>query len=481
MGTKGIISYGVHVPHYRLSRKTIASAMDWMNTGAGPGEKAVANHDEDSITMACAAGINCLEGIDRSTVNGMYLATSTAPYRERGSAVIIAGALDLRPSIRTADFTDSLKAGTTALLSACDSVAEDGTGNVLLCASDCRLAKPGSAQEGLFGDGAAALLLGNGAVIASLEGSFSLSYDFPDYRRAEFDTFVRASEERFIREEGYLKFVTEAIAGLLKNYNLQAGDFAKVAYPCISAREHGTIAKKLGFQPEQVQEPLLNKIGESGVASPVLLLAAMLEDAKPGDLILLASYGNGADALCFKVTGEIEKVKNRKKLQSALNAGKEMTSYEKYCAFRGLLPVEVGIGGEVARTQLTLAWRERKTILGLYGSKCTRCTTPQYPPQRICVNPECGAIDEMEEYCFADKKGTLFSYTADYMSSTISPPLLYGVVDFEGGGRFIFELTDCEPDMVKTGLPVKMMLRRKYVDELQGVMGYFWKAVFTNG
>ena len=142
--------------------------------------------------------------------------------------------------------------------------------------------------------------------------------------------------------------------------------------------------------------------------------------------------------------------------------------------------MEIGIGGGVANTQLTLAWRERKTILGLYGTRCTRCNTPQYPPQRVCVNPECGAIDEMEDYCFADKKGKLFSYTEDYASANINPPLLYGVIDFEGGGRFIFELTDCEPDMVKTGMPVKMMLRRKYIDEVRGIIGYFWKAVFVD-
>lgn len=480
MAIKGIISYGVHIPKYRLSRKTLSAAMGWLRPGAAPGEKAIANHDEDSITMAWAAGVDCLDKSDRSKIDGLYFATSSAPYRERGSAVIIAGALGLRSDIRTADFTDSLKAGTTALLSASDFIAQ-GDGTILLCAADCRLGKPGSALEVSIGDGAAALLLGSDNVIAGIEGSYNLAYDFPDYRRTESDIFVRSSEERFIREEGYGKFIMEAISGLMKKYGLEVKDFAKVAYPCMSARDHGAIAKRLGFQPEQVQEPLLTRIGESGVSSPLILLSAMLEEAKPGDRILVASYGNGVEAISFQVTPEIEKVKNRKKLQKAIDAGKDMPSYERYCVFRNILPAEPAIGdGEIAHTQLTLAWRERKAILGLYGSRCTRCNTPQYPPQRICVNPECGAIDEMEDYCFADKRGTLFSYTQDFGSATLNPPLLYGIIDFEGGGRFIFELTDCEPDMVKTGLPVKMMLRRKYIDEKQGVMGYFWKAVFVN-
>ena len=208
-----------------------------------------------------------------------------------------------------------------------------------------------------------------------------------------------------------------------------------------------------------------------------MLLVAMLEEAKPGDNILLTSYGNGAEALFFKVTEEIEKVKDRERLKKCLASKKELTSYEKYLAFRGIIPVEVGSGGEVAPTQLPLTWRERKVILALYGSKCKRCGTPQYPPQRICVNPACGAVDEMEDYRFSDKRGILFSYTADHVASSIDPPLLYGMIDFDGGGRFVFELTDCERDLLKIGMPVEMSLRRKYLDESRGIHGYFWKAI----
>jgi hydroxymethylglutaryl-CoA synthase len=249
-----------------------------------------------------------------------------------------------------------------------------------------------------------------------------------------------------------------------------------VAYPCLNLREHANIGKRLGFQPEQVQEPLFAAIGEAGTASPLILLVAMLEGAKPGDNILLTSYGNGAEALLFKVTGEIEKVRDRERLKKNLAAKRELTSYEKYLVFRGIMPVDVGVSGGVANTQLPLTWRERKTVLALYGSKCKRCGTPQYPPQRICVNPDCGAVDEMEDYSFSDKRGVLFSYTADHVAASINPPLLYGMIDFEGGGRFVFELTDCEHESLRIGMPVEMSLRRKYFDELRGIHGYFWKA-----
>ena len=472
----GIASCSVYLPRYRLNRKVISGAMGWLNPGSLPGEKAVANYDEDSLTMAVAAGMDCLRKTDRANIGGMYLASTTAPYLERESAAIIATALDLRPDIRTADFAGSLKAGTSAMLAACDSIKSGEVDSLLVCSSDCRLGKPGSSQEMGFGDGAAAVVLSNSGVIASLEGSCSVSYDFPDYRRSVADKFVRAVEERFIREEGYAKFIPEAISGLLGRCGLEAKDFAKVAYPGTNPREHTAIGRRLGFAPEQIQELLITTIGESGTASPFILLAAMLEEARPGDNLLIASYGSGAEAMCFKVTGEIEKARSGN-LRKQLAAKQELTSYEQYLAFRGILPVAAAFGEEVAPTQLTLTWRERKEILSLLGSQCQRCGTPQYPAQRVCVNPDCRAVDEMGDCRFSDKRGTLFSYTADNITTSVNPPMLYGMIDFEGGGKFVFELTDCEFGSLKIGMPVEMSLRRKYFDEPRGIVGYFWKAV----
>ena len=142
-----------------------------------------------------------------------------------------------------------------------------------------------------------------------------------------------------------------------------------------------------------------------------------LDEAKPGDKILLASYGNGSQALYFKVTDAIEKKKSKRGFGYYLGSGQELSNYEKYIVFRGILPVETGFRGEVGTTQLPLAWRERKALLAFNGSKCKRCGTPQYPPQRVCVNPGCGAIDEMENYRFSDKSGVLFTYTEDHLAS----------------------------------------------------------------
>ena len=476
MGNIGIISYGAYLPRYRLNRAVISKAIEWLNPVGMTGEKAVSNFDEDSLTLATAACINAMDDIDRRKIEGVYFASTTAPYCERESASIISEALDLNTNIRTFDFGGALKSGTAALLAALD-YAKGGGGNMLVCAADCRLGKPGSSAELLFGDGAGAVITGNENPIAIFEGACSSAADFPDFRRSEGDKFVRVSEERFIREEGFAKIIPEVVFRLLKKLNMTPKDINKAGYACAYAKDHAGLGKKMGFEPGQIQAPLLSIVGELGTATPLIILSAMLDEAKPGDKLLLASFGNGADALVFTVTEGINKLKNRTKLSKCLAAKKELTSYEKYLVFRGILPIEIGVGQDIAPTQLPLAWRERKTIMALCGTKCKKCGTPQYPPQRICVNPKCGAVDEMEPYRFADKKGKVFSFTEDYTAASTSPPLIYSMVDFEGGGRFMFELTDCESGSVKMGMPVHMSLRHKYYDKERGIHGYFWKAV----
>jgi 3-hydroxy-3-methylglutaryl CoA synthase len=188
--------------------------------------------------MAVAAAIDCLNGFDREKIDDLCLATTTSPYRERQGAVIVATALDLRPDIRTADFSNSIKSGTTALLSAFDAIKAGSAKSVMVCASDSRQGKAGSSQEQSCGDGAAALLIGDDEAIATLEGHYSLSYDFVDYWRAEGDRFDRNWEDRWIRDIGYSKFIPEAISGLLNKYNLDIKDFAKVVYPCLYPSSH---------------------------------------------------------------------------------------------------------------------------------------------------------------------------------------------------------------------------------------------------
>jgi 3-hydroxy-3-methylglutaryl CoA synthase/uncharacterized OB-fold protein len=476
----GITSYGAYIPWYRMNRAIIFEQLGWFNpanASVAQGEKAVANYDEDSITMAVGAALDCLGKEPRDRIDGLYLASTSLPFAQRQNAVIVSEGLDLPSRVRTADFGGSTKAGTSALLAALD--AAEG-GNTMICASENRLAKPGSSQEHTYGDGAAAFLTGNENVLAEFRGSFSVSADFIDFRRTQEEKFPHGWEERWIRDEGYLRIIPQAVAGLLERYDLKISDFAKIVLACPVAGTLKGLVKAIGAAPEQVQDTMIAHVGDTGAALPLMMLVAALEEAKAGDKILVASYGSGSDALWFEVTDTIETFRtgDRKGIKGHLAQKNDLSVYGKYLVFRNLIPLEIGIRGEeIMATSMSAVGRDGTGISALVGSRCRTCGTPQYPKQRVCVNPDCGAVDDMEEYRFSDKMGTLAAYTGDNLAFSWDPPQIYGLVDFEGGGRILLDLTDCSLDSVKVKMPVTMSFRRKYADPQRGYYGYFWKAV----
>ena len=477
----GIRSFGAYIPRNRLNRKKIFEAMSWLNSATGAlsrGEKAVANFDEDTITMAVAAGRNCITQIDTNDLGGVYFGSTTMPSKERQNAGIIATALGMPEDVRSADFSGSLKSGTSALIAALEAVASGGANNMVACTSDCRLGKMGSPQEMLFGDAAAAFLVSDQDVIAEYKGSFSITSDFVDHFRSSYEKFDRQWEDRWIRDIGYEDLIPKTVEGLLKKNALKIDDFAKVIYACHYTGERKKLNKNLGVDPEKVQDIMLGEIGDMGAAQPMVMLAGALEDAKPGDKILVVSFGSGCDAIYFEITDKINDLKKRKGVVWHLANKAELDTYAKYLVWRNIIPFETGLRGEEdSPTRWSMIWRYNKAIYGFCGSKCKKCGTPQFPPQRICVNPECGARDEMEEYYFSDKTAKIASYTGDNLVASINPPQIYGNILFEGGGKTMMDFTDCDLESLKVGMSVAPAFRIKYYDERRGIVRYFWKAV----
>ncbi len=458
----GIVSYGAYVPLRRLGPGT----QGW--TAAG--EKAVANWDEDSLTMAVAAAIDCLGDIERGTVDGLYFATTTSPYGEKLAATTAAWAADLRPDIITADITDSLRAGTAALRMAADAVKAGSAKRLLVTASDLRMGAGG--MDGGFGDGAAALLIGDKDVIATIEGSYSLSNELLDVWRASGAKQVRSWEDRFVFEEGYLKILPRAVKSFLEKSNLTARDITRAVFYGPDLRRHRQMAGLLGFKPEQVQEPFFDKLGNTGSAFVPMMLVAALEDAKPGDKILLASYGDGADVFLLKVTDKITGIMGRWGIKNSLASKMIMRSYSDYLAFREFAVSDPERFGGASASVIA---RDRDAIYTLHGVKCLTCGTVQYPPQRICTG--CHTKDNFEPYRFADKKGKVFTFTLKYGADVpgFARPMVDTMVDFEGGGRAIFGMTDMLADKVKVGMDVEMSFRT--LGAGGGIHNYFWRCM----
>ena len=479
----GIVSYGGYIPRLRLDRMSIYQHIGWLAPAivmVAQGERSMCNWDEDSLTMAVAASRDCLVGaapaVDKKKLDALYLASTTLPFADRLNAGIVATALNLRADILTADFSSTQKAGTSAIITALEAVRNGK--KVLVTASDKRETKAGSFYEMWFGDGAASLLLGDEDVIAEFKGSHSVSYDFVSHYRGARRRFDYTWEERWVRDQGYAKIIPEAINGLLDKLGMTIDDVDKVVYPCFFAREHAKIARTIGAAPEKVSDNMHSVCGETGAAHPLVMLVNALEEAQPGDRILVASFGQGCDALCFDVTENILSLAPRTGIKGSLECKEPTDNYVKFLKFRDLIETETGIRAEAPdQTAMTTLWRKRKAILGLVGGMCEVCGTPQFPKMDICVNPDCGAIHSQEDYEFADVPATVKSFTGDMLAYSIDPPAIYGMVQFEGGGRFMADFTDCEMSDLKVGMPVKMAFRRHHVDQERGFTGYFWKAV----
>ena len=210
----GILSYGTYIPLWRLSRTMIEPG--------GKGEKVVAGYDEDSVTMGVAASLECLKGLNRQSVDGLYFASTTAPYKEKLAATIVATALDLRRDLLVADFANSLRAGTIALRAALDAVKAGTASQVLVVAADCRLGAPGSEWEQKCADGAAAVLIGGSGLISEAGYCFSVCDEILDVWRSQEDRFVRAWENRFVAAEGYVRVTRDAVTGLMTNSTASA-------------------------------------------------------------------------------------------------------------------------------------------------------------------------------------------------------------------------------------------------------------------
>ncbi len=468
----GIVSYGAYIPYYRMPRSVINGA--W-GRGGGRGERAVAGYDEDSISMSVSAGIDCLKGTDPKTVDAVYLATTTPPYLERQNSNIVATALDFRRDVRNTDFGNSLRAGINALQAAVEAVAAGSLNKVLVTVADMRLGACGGEHEQSFGDGAAAFLVGNEGVAVEIEGSYTYSDDLSDYWRRDGDTFVTQWEDRFGRDEGYNKIPVEVVKGVLGKLNLTPKDIAKACIFGANARAQAGIARAMGLTPEQVQDPLLDSVGNTGTALAPMLLVAALEDAKPGERILLVSWGNGCDAVVLKATGEIEKIKDRRAIKRHLAIKGTLDNYGKYMQWRGLVPTPSRGGMRIA---MSAEWRERQLGLPLYGVKCLNCGTVQLymsgSSMRAHICLECQAKDNFEPYRFADKTGKTVSFSHDFLGGGINPPMTRAVIDFEGGGRGLFDMVDRDPEECKVGLPVEMTFWK--IPLGAGATSYFWKC-----
>ena len=450
----GITNYSVYVPRRRMRRETIAAA--W-GAPAVPGSKAVMNFDEDSLTMAQSAAWPLAQS---GGAEALSFASTTSPYWQRSAASLIAAACDLPAQTATADFGGSLRAGTTALRAALDAVAAGSVRTALVTAADCREGAPDSAEEMLFGDAAAAVAVGRDRLCAELVASVSRSDDFPDEWRRDTDAQVRSFASKYSLACGYTENVVAVGRALFEKAGVQPEQIARAALGSSDGRAHIAAAKALGVPAACVEDVRAGDIGITGAGMPLFLLAQALDHAKPGDLILAIAYGDGADGFLFRALG------SGARLQAG-GATMEYPTYQVYRKQRDYWRANAG-GAEISNVLLR---REETQNVRLHGSLCPQCGTLQFPIAKVCG--ACHRHGGLMEKPLA-RRGRLFTFTKDFLYSAPVEPTVMAVVDIDGGGRFLCQMTDVDPAMVEIGMEVELVLRR--MREGAGDHYYYWKC-----
>jgi 3-hydroxy-3-methylglutaryl CoA synthase len=461
MRLTGIVDIGVYLPWRRLSGKTAGDA--WGRPGSG--ERAVASHDEDSATMAVSAAIRCIGARKPQHIDMLHFASVSPPYAEKSVASLVAAAADLGISIRTGDHGGSLRAATSTLLSALDSIKAGTARQALVCASDARMAPPGSMLEMTFGDAGAAVLVGNEDIVAEPIATVSRSQEIHDTWRTDEQRTVRTGDARFNRVEAFAKCTLEACKAVMEKASVDAKQISKAVITSPDGKGHGAVAKPLGLDPKALVDPRTDALGMLGTAQPLVSLAAAIEMANAGEKMLLACYGDGCDAFIFEIKEAVQRFKATKRLaQPSAPLG-----YVKFLAYKRLL---AECGGESNAFASTIqACREAPISLRFHGKRCQACGTINTLSLRVC--PHCGTRDRFDEVHLA-KKGILNTYTQEHYFPTPEPPVTMAVIDLEGGGRYLSQMTDVEAPDVKVGMPVEMTFRRLH--EGGGYHNYCWKC-----
>jgi hydroxymethylglutaryl-CoA synthase len=458
----GISAWGVYVPTWRLERAMLGRAWD---TPSLPGERSVCAGDEDSLTMAVEAALACVADRDRSSLDAVYFASTTAPYAEKQAAATIAGVLG-RKEAMTADVTGTLRAGTTALRQALGAVRSGAAREALVVAADARPAEPATAMEQLFGDGAGAVLVSSDSPVRVV-GEASIAEEFTGPWRRTGDAYVRSFEPKLETEYGYARAVEPAVRLALEHAGLSADAVARFAAYAPDPRTFSQVAKRIGFA--QAKDPLFTTVGNLGAAHALVALASSLDEAQPGEHVALAAQGEGADALILEVSSGVEQARARFEVRAQLAARQVLPTYETYLRFRRLLPSD----DADAKSSTVTYWRDRAQALTVTGVRCTECGTVQFPANRACI--ECSATDRMEPVDL-EHHGRIFTFTLDHLvgGEYLETPLPRAVIDLDGGGRIFLEVTDVDPSTVRIGMPVELTFRKLH--EGAGFKNYYWKA-----
>ncbi len=339
----GIIGYGTHIPRYRIKVEEIAKV--WgadapaFRRGLNLNEKSVPAPDEDCATLSVNAARNALRraGIDPAEIGAVYVGSESHPYAVKPTGTIVADAIGACPNLHTADLEFACKAGTEGMFIALHLVKTGVMPYALAIGADTSQGAPGDALEYSAAAGAAAYVIGTENLIAELLETHSYTTDTPDFWRREHANYPEHGG-RFTGAPAYFKHVQGSTRAILEKTGMKPADFDYVVFHQPNGKFPVNVAKKLGFKEPQFKHGLLSPtLGNTYSGSSPMGFAATLDVAKPGELILLVSYGSGAgsDSFVFRTTERLDAVRDlAPRVRKQLDEHKIYLEYGMYAKHR---------------------------------------------------------------------------------------------------------------------------------------------------
>ena len=339
----GIIGYGAYIPRNRIKVEEIAKV--WgadapsYKKGLMLEEKSVPSPDQDTITMSVEAAKSALRRarINPKEIGAVYIGSESHPYVVKPSGTVLAEAIGATPDVHTADFEFACKAGTEGMFVALGLVKAREIKYGLAVGADTSQGAPGDALEYTAAAGAAAFIFGQKNVVAEALETYSYMTDTPDFWRREYQYYPQHGG-RFTGDPAYFKHIIGAAKGIMKKAKMKPSDFDYVIFHQPNGKFPFRVGELLGFEKKQIEPGwLVSKIGNTYSGSSPLGLTATLDISKPGDIILIVSYGSGAgsDGFIFKVTEKIDKVRDlAPKTREIMDKNECYLDYGVYAKFR---------------------------------------------------------------------------------------------------------------------------------------------------
>jgi len=338
----GIVGYGAYVPRYRLPASEVARIWTDGQGGLPIKEKSVPGLDEDVATMSIEAARNALHraGVSPTEIRAVWVGSESHPYAVKPTSTLVAEAIGAVPNVQAADWQFACKAGTEAMVAAIGFVGSSMAHYALAIGMDTAQGRPGDALEYTAGAGGAAFLLGPAdESLAIIDATYSYVTDTPDFWRRQYAKYPEHGQ-RFTGEPAYFTHVTSAAKALMEATQTTAKDYQWAVFHQPNTKFPQRAAQMLGFSKEQIAPGLLVPvIGNTYAGAAIIGLTAILDIAKPGDKILMVSFGSGAgsDAFALTVTDALEERRDRAPHTQDYIARRTQIDYATYARYRGKL------------------------------------------------------------------------------------------------------------------------------------------------